>query len=117
VRNCVFEHLPVTGRIAERRVRSAADHQVDAFRLAGVVVVEQKLGFFSEDRPTILVVAILCSPALPTTCSSGMPYLFGIDADKVLGRRQPLPRLGLELLSRHSGERGAEDLFDKDRER
>ena len=46
-----------------------------------------------------------------------MPYLFGIDADKVLGRRQPLPFLGLELLSRHSGEHGAEDLFDKDRER
>jgi hypothetical protein len=40
----VFEHLAVTGRVA-KAVRPAPDHQVNAFWLAGVVVVEQQLGF------------------------------------------------------------------------
>ena len=31
----VFQHLPVAGRIAEGGARTAADFQVDAFRLAG----------------------------------------------------------------------------------
>jgi hypothetical protein len=36
-----YEHLPVTGRIAESRNRPSADHQMDAFGLTGIVVVEQ----------------------------------------------------------------------------
>src|SRR5262245_26071511 len=35
-----FQHLAVAGRVAERRDRPTADHQVNAFRLAGLVVVE-----------------------------------------------------------------------------
>ncbi len=42
----VFKHLAVAGRIAKRCLGTAADHQVDALGLAGVVVVEQKLGLF-----------------------------------------------------------------------
>ena len=36
-----FQHLLVAGRVAECRVGPATDHQVDAFRLSGFVVVEQ----------------------------------------------------------------------------
>jgi hypothetical protein len=42
----VLQHLPIAGRVAERRVGSAADRQVDAFRFAGIVVVEEKLWVF-----------------------------------------------------------------------
>ena len=35
----VFQHLAVTGRVAECGIGPASDHQVDALRLAGVVVV------------------------------------------------------------------------------
>ena len=37
----VFKHLPVAIRIAERRVWPPADHQVNAFGLAGLVVVQE----------------------------------------------------------------------------
>jgi hypothetical protein len=30
----LFQHLPITGRVAERRIRPAADHKVDALGLA-----------------------------------------------------------------------------------
>ena len=42
------------GGVAERGERPAADHQVDALGLSGVVVVEQKLGFLDQDGLPIL---------------------------------------------------------------
>src|SRR5262249_58312249 len=54
----VLEHLPVTGRVAERRVGAAANHQVDALGLAGIVVVEQQFGLFNQDRLPVLVVVV-----------------------------------------------------------
>src|SRR4051794_14340319 len=39
-------------------VGPAAGHQVDALRLAGVVVVQQQLRLFGENRPTVLVIAV-----------------------------------------------------------
>jgi hypothetical protein len=35
----VFQHLSITGGIAERGVWPASDHQVDAFGLPSIVVV------------------------------------------------------------------------------
>ncbi len=46
----VFEHLLVAGRIAERGERPAPNHQMDAFELPGVVVVQQQLRFFRQER-------------------------------------------------------------------
>ena len=40
----IFQHLPVPGRIAERRARPASDFQMNALGLAGIVVVQQQLG-------------------------------------------------------------------------
>jgi hypothetical protein len=37
----VFEHLPIAIRIAERRIWAPPDHQVNAFGLAGLVVVQE----------------------------------------------------------------------------
>src|SRR5262245_14314611 len=37
----VFKHLPVTVRITERCVWTASDHQVNALRLAGLVIVQK----------------------------------------------------------------------------
>ena len=42
----VLEHLFVVDRVTERGDRAAADHHVNAFRLAGAIVVQQKLGHF-----------------------------------------------------------------------
>jgi hypothetical protein len=38
---CVFEHLAITGRVAESHAGPPANHQVDALGLAGIIVVEQ----------------------------------------------------------------------------
>src|SRR5262249_12199563 len=39
----VFEHLSVAGRVAKRSERSTTNHQMDALRLAGIIVVKQQL--------------------------------------------------------------------------
>ncbi len=44
-----FQHLAVAGRVAERRVGPAPDHQVNALDLAGVVVVEQELRLLGQE--------------------------------------------------------------------
>jgi hypothetical protein len=59
----VLQHLPVTGRVAEGGAGASADLEMDAFGLAGVVVVKQELRLFCEERPTDLIVAVLWSPA------------------------------------------------------
>src|SRR5262245_7242169 len=51
----VLHRLPVAGRIAKRRVRSPTYHQVDAFRLSRVVVIQEQLGFLGEKRLAVLV--------------------------------------------------------------
>ena len=56
-RTRIFQHLPVAGRVAEGRVGSPADHEVNSFGLAGVVVVEQQLWFLRQERLAVLVVA------------------------------------------------------------
>ena len=57
----VLQHLLVARRVAERRVRPAADHQMNALGLARIVVVQQQLGFLGEKRPAVLVVAVFRS--------------------------------------------------------
>src|SRR5205814_1478779 len=69
----VFEHLLVAGGVAKCRVRAAADHQVDAFGFATVVVVEQQLGVLGQERFAILVMPYVVPPMVPTTCSGGIP--------------------------------------------
>src|SRR5271166_2518961 len=54
----VFEHLLVAGRIAEGCARTAADHQMDAFRLARVVVVQEQLRLLGQDWLAVLAVAV-----------------------------------------------------------
>jgi hypothetical protein len=54
----VFQYLPVAGRVAERGIRPAADHQVNALGLAGVVVVQEQLRFLGQERLAILGIAI-----------------------------------------------------------
>src|SRR5262249_7801140 len=49
----VLQHLPVAGRVAERRVGPAADDQVDALWLAGVVIVQEQLRLLGEKRPAV----------------------------------------------------------------
>ena len=49
----VSQHLPVADRIAEGEARPAADHQMNAFGLARVVVVEQELWLRHQHRPPI----------------------------------------------------------------
>src|SRR5262245_19866422 len=39
----VFEHLLVAGRVAKGDVRAPADHQMNAFRFARIIVVEHEL--------------------------------------------------------------------------
>jgi hypothetical protein len=55
----VFQHLPVTGGVAERGVGPAADYQVDALGFTGVVVVQQEFGPLGENRPAALVIAVI----------------------------------------------------------
>jgi hypothetical protein len=35
----ILQHLPVAGRVTEGRIRPTSDHQVNALRFAGMVVV------------------------------------------------------------------------------
>ena len=65
----VFQHLAVAGRVAERGDRPAADHEVNALRLAGIVVVDKELRLLGQDRLAVAVIAVLAAPAVPTTCS------------------------------------------------
>jgi hypothetical protein len=58
-RACVFQHLSVAGRVAKCRARAAADLQMDTLRFTGIVIVQEKLGFFGEKRLTVLIVAEL----------------------------------------------------------
>src|SRR6476469_620737 len=37
----ILEHLLVAGRVAEGNVRAAADHEMDAFGRAGIVIVQK----------------------------------------------------------------------------
>ena len=61
----VLQHLPVTGGVAERRVRAAADHEVDSLGLPGVVVVEEQLRLLGQERLAVLAVAVLRSQRRP----------------------------------------------------
>src|SRR5271165_4411548 len=80
----VFQHLLVTGRVAERG-RPAADYEVDALRLAGVVVVEQELGLLGQERLAVLFVAILRAPGGANHLLGRDPvHPLGVDAHEVL---------------------------------
>src|SRR6266481_1485565 len=46
----VLEHLSVTGRVAEGSERPAANHQMDALRLARVVIVQKQFRFLGQER-------------------------------------------------------------------
>jgi len=69
----VFEHLLVACGVAKRGDRPTPDHEVNALGLAGVVVVEEQLRLLGQDRFAVLVVLYIVPPAVPTTCSGGMP--------------------------------------------
>src|SRR5262245_19026090 len=53
-----LQHLAVAGRVAERRDRPAADHQVNAFWLAGLAVVEQESRPLPQEPLSVLAVAV-----------------------------------------------------------
>jgi hypothetical protein len=55
----MFQHLAVTVRVAERRVPAPANHQMNAFRLAGLVVVQQQLRLLGQERLAVLVLSEL----------------------------------------------------------
>src|SRR5262245_32509795 len=55
----VLQHLPIAIRIAEGDGRPPPDHEVNAFGLAGIVVVQEELRLLEENRPVLLVVAVL----------------------------------------------------------
>src|SRR5215471_10075020 len=57
----ILQHLPIAARVAERRIRPAPDHEVDALGLAGIVVVQQELGLLSQEWLAVLAVAVLRS--------------------------------------------------------
>lgn len=71
----IFQHLPVAGRVAERGIGPAPDHQMDALRLAGVVVVQQQLGFLGKKRQAALVIAVACAAGGADRLLGGMPYI------------------------------------------
>jgi hypothetical protein len=68
-----LQHLPVAGGVAERGIGPTADHQVNAFGLAGVVVVQQQLRLLGQVRLAVAGKANFVPPAVPITCSGGMP--------------------------------------------
>ena len=74
----VFEHLAVTGRVAKGRMRPPAEHQMDAFGFAGIVVVEEQLGLLGQERLAILLVAVLRSPGATHHLFRWDPYTFSI---------------------------------------
>ena len=49
----IFEHLPVADRIAEGEVGPPPDHEVNALRLAGVVVIDEELRLLHENRTAV----------------------------------------------------------------
>src|SRR5262245_25404748 len=54
----VFEHLLVTGRIAESTYRASTDDHVNPFRLTGFVVDQEHFGKFDQFRITLFVVLV-----------------------------------------------------------
>src|SRR4029077_8307138 len=54
----VFEHLLIAGRVAKRRIGTAADHQVNALGFAGVIVIQKHLRLLGQERLAILVITI-----------------------------------------------------------
>ena len=54
----VFQHLPVSGGVAERRMRTPADREVNTLRLAGIVVIEQEFWIFGQERLAVFIVAV-----------------------------------------------------------
>ena len=51
----VFQHLLIAGRVAKRGNRTTPDHQVNALRLTGVIVVEEELRVLGQDRLAVFV--------------------------------------------------------------
>ena len=86
---CVFEHLAVAGGVTERGVRALADHKVNSLGLAGVIVVEEKLRVFNEERLAVLFIPIGCA-------ASSADHLLGRDAVGLLriGADEVLPTSG-----------------------
>src|SRR5882757_1917491 len=98
----VFEHLLVAAGIAKSRVRPAADHQVNAFGFAGIVIVEQHFRFLGQERFAVLVVTILCLARGADDLLGGNAIgRLGILAHKVLpaaGHDVGLVTIGSEIL-------------------
>ena len=61
----IFEHLLVACRVPRRKNRPAPDHQVDALRLAGIIVVEQELRLLGQDRFAVLAIAVCRAAGRP----------------------------------------------------
>src|ERR1041385_4018838 len=53
----VFEHLSVTVRIAKRGARTASNHQVNALGLPSLIVVQEQLRLFGQERLAVFMVA------------------------------------------------------------
>src|SRR6266700_5372392 len=85
----VFEHLLVAGGIAERSERPSTDHQVNALRLTGIIIIQKHLRLLGQERLAILVVAI-------RRAAHGADDLLGWDAIGLLGKltHEILPTAG-----------------------
>ena len=55
----VFQHLLIASRVAKRRLRMLPEEEIDIFRLADAVVVQQKVLLPNEDGMSLLVVGVL----------------------------------------------------------
>src|SRR5215469_15416838 len=66
----VFQHLLIAGRVAKRGNRTTPDHQVNALRLTGVIVVEEELRVLGQDRlcHSCTKCRPWCLPPVPAGC-------------------------------------------------
>ncbi len=114
----IFQHLPVAGRIAEGRARAAADHQVNALGLAGIVVVQEQLGLLGQERLAVLVVAeFRAADRADHLLGRNAIDLLRIDAHKILtaagddvGLEAVVAQIVQNLLHRLIGEVGIETI-------
>lgn len=72
----IFQHLSVADRIAERSDGPPADHQVNAFGFAGIVVIEQQLGLLGDHWLAVLVIAIIRPHRGADHLLGRVPYTF-----------------------------------------
>ena len=81
----VFQHLSVTGGVAEGGMRALADHEVNTLGLTGIVVVKEELRVFDQERLAVLLIAIGgAAGRAHHLLGRDAIHPLGIDADEIL---------------------------------